>query len=271
MTSPEPNPSPLSGVKVRLAASPQEIDYAQRLRYKIFFEEFGAIATPQVAAEKRDFDIYDDHVDHLITIDESKTLPEEKIIGTYRLLPQKKLPAALEFYTAHEYNIEPLLKSGLNLLELGRSCVQAEYRTRPVMQSLWQGITTYVLERDIDVLFGCACFQGTNVDAIAEQLSYLHHYHLAPPDICPTVLPGTGTTMNLLPKEVIAPHVKRIFNELPVLIKGYLRLGCMIGDGAYIDHQFNSIDVCIIVQKSLLPQKYVKHYTRKPEDSKNKL
>lgn len=268
MTTNDLTSQPRTGIRLRLAETAQEVRAAQRLRYKVFYEEFGAKPNEAVAREERDFDEYDPLTDHIIVVDESQSTIEGQIVGTYRLLRQGRLPKDFPFYTSHEFDISSLLKSGGNLLELGRSCVLPEYRTRPVMQLLWQGISAYVDEHNIDVLFGCASLQGTNVSDVAEQLSYLYHFHCAPEDLCPRVLPHVGVDMNIIPKEQIEPNARRIFSDLPPLIKGYLRVGCMIGNGAYVDNQFNCIDVCIVVPTEQIASRYARHYERKNQKAR---
>jgi putative hemolysin len=146
------------------------------------------------------------------------------------------------------------------VLELGRSCVLPAYRTRPVLQKLWQGIAQYVTQHRIDLMFGCGSLYGTSPADIAAELSYLYHYHLADPSVRPVAQPHRYVDMNLIPKDEI--DVKTTFMKLPPLIKGYLRIGATIGDGAVIDSQWNSIDVCIVMPTSLVTEKYMKHYQR---------
>lgn len=248
-------------ITVRLAQTDAEIDAAQDLRYKVFYEEFGAAPTPEMARLKRDFDKYDAHADHLIVVDETRGPQNARIVGTYRLLDRAVAEKYGQFYTSSEYNIDPILKSGASVLELGRSCVLPEFRTRPVLQLLWQGIADYVLEHGIEMLFGCASFPGTDVKALAKPLSYLYHYHLAPPELCPVALPERYVPMNVIPKEELNP--KEILSTLPPLIKGYLRIGSLIGDGAVVDEQFNTTDVCIMLHTNLVTNHYKKHYERK--------
>lgn len=248
-------------VSVRLAQNPAEIFAAQKLRYQVFYEECGAIPTNSSAMERRDFDKYDDMADHLLAIDPSRgPKPEDYIIGTYRLIRQDRIPSGQSFYTSGEFNIMPFLTCGGKLLELGRSCILAPYRTRQMLQRLWQGITAYVTDHNIDLMFGCASFHGTDVDAIQKQLAYLYHFHRAPKELCPTGIPGRCVDMNRYPKDAL--DQKAIFQTLPSLIKGYLRIGAMIGDGAYIDHQFNTIDVCIVMPTFAMSEKYLKHWER---------
>lgn len=247
-------------IVLRLATSKEEIIQSQKLRYKIFYEEFGSIPSEDIAREKREFDVYDDYADHLIVLDESRDPALGQIVGTYRLFRKERLPENLPFYTGHEFDITPLLTCDARLLELGRSCVLPEYRTKYAMQRLWQGIAEYLSEHQIDLMFGCACLQGTDPLAVSDQLAYLKHYHLAPDELRPCATPDCTDQITLKPKDAIDP--KRVFASLPPLVKGYLRLGAYVGEGAYIDHNFNSIDVCIVLPTHKVTSKYARHYER---------
>lgn len=252
-------------ITVRLAQTDAEIDAAQDLRYKVFYEEYKATPTAEMAAKKRDFDKFDAHADHLVVVDERGGPKNQKIVGTYRLLDREVAEKHGQFYTSDEYNIDPILKSGATVLELGRSCVLPEFRTQPVLQLLWQGIADYVLEHNIEMLFGCASFPGTDPQALARPLSYLYHNHLAPADMRPVALPERYVRMDMIAKEDLNP--REIIRELPPLIKGYLRIGSLIGDGAVIDEQFNTTDVCIMLHTDLVTKHYKKHYERKGNKS----
>lgn len=254
---------PQDTIIVRLAASREEIEASQRLRYTVFYEEFGAIPDEAMAREKRDMDDYDSFTDHLIVLDTGLPAGESQIVGTYRLLRREIAEKHGKFYTSGEYNIDPLLRSGAVLLELGRSCVLAPYRTRPVLQKLWEGIAHYVADHEIGLMFGCASLHGTDVEELAAQLSYLHHYHLATPDLRPRAIEARYVAMDRMAKDDL--DVKRVFASLPPLIKGYLRLGAMIGDGAVVDEQFNTTDVCIVMPTHQVTEKYVNHYRRKTQ------
>ena len=247
-------------ISVRLTNGPREIEEAQRLRYRVFYEELAAAADREMAATRLDRDDFDKYTDHLIVTDDHR--PEgDQIVGTYRLLRQDVAEKFKGFYTSTEFDITPLLNSGSTILELGRSCVMPEYRTRPVLQLLWQGIADYMTNHKIDLLFGCASLHGTDIKNISMPLSYLHHFHLAPEHLRPRALKGRYINMDIIPKEDI--DRKRAFAKLPPLIKGYLRIGAMIGDGAVIDEQFNTTDVCILMQTSMVSSRYRKHYERK--------
>jgi len=143
------------------------------------------------------------------------------------------------------------------ILELGRSCVDAAYRNRATMTMLWRGNAAYVDFYDITLMFGCGSLHGTDPRELALPLSYLYHHHMAPPEFRPVALPERYIDMNLMPKDQI--NAKAALKTLPPLIKGYLRLGGFIGDGAVIDRQWNSVDVSIMVKTDLVTQKYRDH------------
>lgn len=245
----------LGNITVRLARNDDEIKAAQKLRYDIFYTEYGARPIGEMQALGRDFDEFDEYADHLVV------LSDDKIVGTYRLLRNEAAEKAGRFYSAAEYDISRLTGSKLNLVEVGRSCVHADFRTRAVLQLLWQGIAEYVAYHNINVLFGCASFHGTDLQTHANELSFLHHYSHAPDDMCPTALPSLYQNMNLMPKDAV--DAKKALVAMPPLIKGYLRLGGFVGDGAIIDKQFNTIDVSIVVKVGLVSDRYRKHYERK--------
>ncbi len=250
-------------ISVRLACDEREIEAAQRLRYEVFYEEYSATPQEEMRKNRLDIDEYDAYADHLIVVDNSG--PKEKIIGTYRLLQRAGANEVGQFYSSSEYDLSPVLKTQNSLLELGRSCVLAPYRTRPVLQLLWQGIADYITDHDIDLMFGCASLMSTDIKSISKPLSYLYHYHLAPENLRPRAVKGRYINMNIIPQEDI--NARRVFAELPPLIKGYLRAGSCIGDGAVVDEDFNTTDVFIIVQTHLLTDRYRKHYERKIQKS----
>ncbi len=247
-------------LEARLAIDESEIRASQKLRYRIFYDDMGAIPTPDFLAQKREFDKYDDICDHLLIFDHNLGRGADAVVGTYRLIRQNPSESVGGFYSTSEYDIGKILNFPGNLLELGRSCVHEKYRTRPTLQLLWRGIAAYVFHHKIDLLFGCASFPGGNINQHAEAVSYLYHYHLAPEHLRVRTLPHLYADMNLMPKSAIDP--RRALSALPPLIKGYMRLGGFFGDGAFIDRQFNSIDVFVIVQTDLITDKYFKYYER---------
>ncbi len=254
-----------SNLSLRIADSAAELDAVQALRYRVFYDEMGATPEPEAAAARRDRDAYDDVADHMLVIDNTIGSGPEGVVGTYRLIQVEGARKIGRFYTADEYDISQLEQFPGKLLELGRSCVDSGHRTRNVMQFLWQGIAAYVFSNQIDLMFGCASLPGTNPDAVATELTYLYQNHLAPPEVRPRALADRYVSMQRTDPANIDP--RRAIMQLPPLIKGYLRLGGFVGDGAVIDEQFNTIDVAVVVKTDLVTDKYYRHYERQLRDA----
>lgn len=243
-------------LQVRLAETAADIDAVQALRYRVFYDEMGARPTDEMARQRRDFDEFDAHCDHLIAIDH--TLGE--VIGTYRYIRRPTAKILGRFYSEAEYDLSKIVAFPGEILELGRSCVDARARNHATLQMMWRGNAAYVFHHKIDLMFGCASLPGTDPDALAEELTYLHLRHLAPPALRVRALPHRYVAMERLPAEAVNP--RRALALLPPLVKGYLRLGGFVGDGAVIDQQFNTTDVAVVVQTDLVTEKYYRHYER---------
>lgn len=245
---------------VRLAITPAEMDAVQALRFRVFYGEMGAVPDADAAVSGRDRDRYDAVADHLLVIDHAIGSGAEGVVGTYRLIQREAADRLGGFYSAGEYDLGPIQHFSGRILELGRSCVDAAYRNRAAMQLLWRGIAAYVFHHRIDLMFGCASLPGTDPDGLAVELTYLYDNHLAPPALRPRALPDRFIEMRRLRHADTEP--RRALAQLPPLIKGYLRLGGFVGDGAVIDRQFNTIDVAIVVKTDLVTDKYYRHYER---------
>ena len=245
-------------IAIRRAQSEADILAAQALRYTVFYEEFGAKPIGDMAKLKRDYDEFDTLADHLVVTDTDPKSGVETIIGTYRLLKQDQAAKNGNFLTSKSYDLTPLLESGQSLLELSRSCVLPQYRTKPVLQLLWKGIAEYLIEYEIEVMLGCASFLTTDMDAIKQELSYLHHHQLAPKAVRVRAQNDQFQSMDLMDNADI--NVRKSFHNLPPLIKGYLRVGSTIGEGAVIDEQFGTIDVFVSMQTHMIAGRYRKHY-----------
>ncbi len=241
---------------VRLAVSEAEVAAAQTLRYQIFYEEMGAKPSLRMAAHGRDFDEYDAICDHLLVVDHGVSGPPQ-VVGTYRLLRQDVASAHRGFYSAGEYDLSRLIANSRpdsQLLELGRSCVAPAWRNNTTITLLWRGIATYLQRHSIGHMFGCASLHGANPLLHAAELSYLYHNHLAPPELRATALPENHVAMNALSAAAIDPRAAA--RALPPLVKGYLRVGAMVGDGGFIDRQFNTVDVFVVMPVERIASRY---------------
>jgi len=245
-------------LEVRLASSPDDIDAVQALRYKVFYKEMGAVPDQGMRQQERDFDQFDPACDHLIVTDSSCAGSGGSVVGTYRLSRRRNATKTGGFYTSGEYDISAILEQRGEVLELGRSCVAADYRNGHTMALLWRGVAAYVFNYDVAWMFGCASLNGVDINKLALPLSYLHHYHMAPSAIRPRALAERYNAMDKVPRSKIEKRMARAL--LPPLVKGYLRVGCFVGDGAVIDFQFQTIDVCIVIKTDGVAEKYRQHY-----------
>ena len=253
----------LGTLEVRLALGKREVKRAQRLRYRVFYREGTAIADAATMLARRDKDGFDKICDHLLVIDHAGKPSiggKQPVVGTYRLLRQDVAARHGGFYTEDEFDISGLIDrhADLRFLELGRSCVLPRYRNKRTVELLWHGIWSYVRQHRLDVMIGCASFEGTDPERLALPLSFLHHYARAPEGWRAAAHGSRRVEMNRMAREAINP--KAALHELPPLIKGYLRLGAYIGDGAVIDHRFGTTDVLIVMPVAAISARYIEHF-----------
>jgi len=249
---------------VKLASGKEELLAAQRLRYRVFVTELGATG-PTVDHENQvERDDFDGFYDHLLLIDRRRDPASlNHVVGVYRLLRRAVAEAGPGFYSSGEYDLAPLLAQNRNLLELGRSCVDAEIRGGVAMMLMWNALADYVLRHRIDVMFGVASYHGTDLAAIAQSLSWLNQNHLAPPANRVRVRAPHYQSTDLVPAAEI--DVAAAKAQTPGLIKAYLRLGGAIGDGAFVDHAFNTTDVCLVMDTALMSKRHKDAYVRKAD------
>ncbi|MEO1106831.1 MAG: GNAT family N-acyltransferase [Pseudomonadota bacterium] len=239
---------------VKLAETEAELRAAQKLRYDVFVSELGGggdLVDHEAGLEKDRFDPY---FDHMLAYDDGTG----EIIGVYRMLPGERAADIGQFYSEDEYDLSVLKNSGRQLLELGRSCLHKDYRGGSAMYHLWNGLAGYVAERQIEVLFGVASFHGTDVAALAQPLAMLHHNHLAPPDLRVWAQADVFQSMDLVAPQDLDRRAAMV--QVPALIKAYLRLGGFVGEGAFIDHNFNTTDVCLILDTARMNERQRRIY-----------
>ncbi|MDM7458633.1 MAG: GNAT family N-acyltransferase [Paracoccus sp. (in: a-proteobacteria)] len=254
MTRPDP-----AFFQIRLAASDQDLLAAQRLRYRVFVEVLGVSGIRVDHDAKLERDEFDPVVDHLCLIDtrrDAKAL--DHVVGVYRLLPGDRAARFGRFYCDGEYDLTPLRASGRPVLELGRSCVDHDYRGGMAMFLMWNALAEYVLDHGIEILFGVASFHGTDVHMLAPSLSWLHHHHLAPADLRPRARPEGFQRMDLVTPDLLDRREAML--GMPALIKAYLRLGGTVGEGAFIDREFNTTDVFLMMDTSAMSPKHREFY-----------
>ncbi len=228
------------------------------MRYEVFVRELGGGGALVDHANWLEKDRFDPYFDHLLLRDEAR---QGEVVGVYRLLPGSRASEAGGFYSEGEYDLDPLRRTGSNMLELGRSCLHRDYRGGTAMFHLWQALADMLRNDRIELLFGVASFRGTDVVALAHPLSNLHHRHSAPETL--RVRARSYQSMALLPEAEV--DRKRAMIETPALIKAYLRLGGCVGDGAYVDHDFNTTDVCLVMDTARFSERHKSLYRRDAE------
>ena len=243
---------------LRLAETPGDVRAAQSLRYRVFCEEMSAQASKEMRQVRREFDRFDEYCDHVLVVDRASG-SAKSVVGTYRVMRRQGALNRGGFYSAEEFEIDPILAYDGEILELGRSCVDPDYRTGPILQLLWGAIARYVQYYDIRLLFGCASLPSTDPEKLRLPLCYLHHNHLAPPELRARARPHRRLTMGRLAPAQI--NRRQALEAIPPLVKGYLRLGGYVGDGAVIDHDFGTTDLCVVVKTDLITEKYLRRYS----------
>lgn len=245
---------------VRLARSEADLRAAQRLRYAVFVEELGGGGALVDHPNRLERDRFDPFFDHLLLLDIARA-PDDRVVGVYRLLRADQAAQAGQFYSEDEYDLTVLKASGRTLLELGRSCLHPAYRGGMGMYHLWHALAAYVEAHGIEILFGVASFHGTDPGALAAPLSLLHHRHLAPADLHVTARASGRVAIDLIPENDLDRRSAML--AVPALIKAYLRLGGFVGQGAFVDHAFNTTDVCLILDVARMNAGQRAIYTRR--------
>lgn len=230
--------------RIALAETEADLRAAQALRHDVFVKELGA--EQGAGADGLEQDDFDVHCDHMLLFDDAVG----RVVGVYRLMRQEQAENAGRFYSESEYDLTPLKQGGKRLLELGRSCLAPEYRGGAAMYHLWNGLAEFVDRHGIDILFGVASFHGTDTKDLAEPLSLLHHRHLAPEELRAAARAPHGIPMDLVAEDQIDRRAAML--RIPALIKAYLRLGGRVGQGAWVDHAFNTTDVCLVLDTARL-------------------
>ncbi len=132
------------------------------------------------------------------------------------------------------------------------------YRTKRTVELLWQGLWRYVRRHRVDVMIGCASLPGTDPQRLARPLSFLHHFAGAPDTWNASACEMRYVRMDLMRKGDI--DAKSALRQLPALIKGYLRAGAYVGDGAVVDYQFGTTDVLIVMPVSAINSRYTNYF-----------
>ena len=249
-------------LQLRLAATRREVRKIQRLRYRVFT---GARASDGVVpSSRRDKCPFDRACDHLLVVDTAARRDtgevRPKVVGTYRLLRGEIAAAQLGFYSATEFVLDPLLArhSDQRFLELGRSCVHPDFRSRRVIDLLWHGVGLYAAHHRMDVLIGCSSLPGTHTHLLAEPLGFALRHAASPPDWQVVAMPGRRVCTDGLQKAALDPRLA--FLTLPPLMKAYVRAGASFSSEAVVDHAFGTVDLFTVLPLAMAAPRYVAQF-----------
>ena len=230
--------------QVKFAANAAEIAAAQALRYRVFYQENQAVPTPEMVACEQEIDEWDAVAYHVIVLD-NKAEQQPAVVGTLRLTSNERLRPGQKFYTEDAFDLNKLKGHYRRVLELSRYCIHSEGRSGTILMLIWKFAMQFIVEHGYDVMFGCASFQGTEVDQHKDILSYLYQHNLAPDHLMPT--PVIENHVSITGLEIDNAEWDNAKHSVPTLLRGYLKLGAKISDTAIVDHHFNTTFVCIYV------------------------
>lgn len=244
-------------LEVRLASNFREIDEALRLRFEVFNLELneGLLSSYD---RGYDTDQYDAWCDHLIVRD----LQLGQVVGTYRLLRQRTAAQQIGFYSENEFDLTLLKRSasaaGLELLELGRSCIAHTHRTYATINLLWGAIARFSLENGIGLLFGCGSLHVAEPSEVNPIYNYLRERHLAPEHYRVAPVPSCRMALDNHPSTT--DDERNIQRRLSPILRGYLRTGAMICGEPALDQEFGTADVLVLLEMDRLAGRYRHHY-----------
>jgi putative hemolysin len=241
-----------NGLELRLASSRSEKIEAQRLRFEVFNLELQLGLTSSLAIGL-DQDAHDGHCDHLLVVDTDR----DCLVGTYRLLSFDRVPS-FGFYSESEFDLTNVKRSGLRLLELGRSCVALEYRDGRAISLLFRGIAEYLRRTNANALMGCVSIHGTDLPELSTIREMLSQRFLSDPSL--RVYPRRGFDVPPLPRSGAQIDETSVFRSLPPLFRGYLRMGAKVcGPPAY-DRQFGTTDYFVLAKTRDIAGRYSRRF-----------
>ena len=257
------NTSNIIQFECRLIKNKAELFAAQKLRYKVFVDEFGAKVSQANKNRAIETDKFDRYCDHLVLLDKGSAneLSEPKVIGTMRLMESNVAQKNLGFYSAKEFNLDRLLQENMNSLEIGRACVDKSYRSNTAIHFLWLGLANYVRERNISLMFGVASFPGRDSFQFGSALTFLKNKYSAPERFDFKAKSAGYVNMNIVSPNRLDP--KAAVAQIPSLLKSYLRMGAKVSDGAFVDSQFNTVDVGVFLFVDRMSKRYRKFYSQR--------
>ena len=231
---------------LRLAARPEDVRAAQRLRFEVFNLEMREGLSESYAIGL-DVDAFDAVCDHLLVEEVATSL----VVGTYRLQTGAAALRNLGYYSQQEFDFTPFEAARNEIIELGRACVHAQHRNLSVLSLLWKGIAAYARERDAGYLIGCSSLTSQEPREGAAMYRQLESSHLAPEGWRTVPQPS-----HVCPMDAFVEPPPRV----PRLLAAYLSIGARICGPPAIDREFKTIDFLTLMDLKGLPPHIVQKY-----------
>ncbi len=234
---------------IGITKEPKYLEQSFKLRFEDLILEFNKTKK----ANGTDYSKYDNFCEHLVCIDKET----DEVVGSYRIATKKTLKS-VPFVSEEEFNMDNL-KANYNLLEASRAVVKKEYQSTIVMSLLWQAVINYALDNDMDFLFGTASFKGIDPSPYKQAFSYLYYNYLIDEEIMPKATKNKFN-LNFIPKDQI--DIKTVKEKMPVILKGYCLLNAKVAAEGYIDYDFNSVDVLVLLDVKNVNQRILKRFVK---------
>ncbi len=239
---------------IKTITETDELIEALRLRYQIFHREFLGKSRPYGI----DVDEFDFVCDHLAIIEKKS----KKLIGTYRL---NCSTYSNNFYSALEFDLRNILRGPGTKMELGRACIDKDYRRGVVISLLWRGIAEYMVATDSETLFGCASIKTES----PRQAALLYHHFrnesrfrddlLCPPTV-KFSMPNLDLWIKKLNRPMTAEEISEVEGLIPPLCRAYLKAGALLGGEPAYDQDFKCVDFLTILPRELLNRSLWRKY-----------
>jgi putative hemolysin len=241
----------MADFEVKIATEPSEIERAQRLRFQVFNVELNK-GLKSSYERGLDIDEFDPFCNHLLVRD----LKSGDIVGTYRLLLRSQARQHIGFYSEKEFDLAKIKLLDGELMELGRSCARKDFRDRALIPLMWEAIAEQVKKYQVRYLFGCGSLYTTEIDEVAAMFSMLKNKYYAPEAY--RVFPVEGCKFKDLADDVLISDEQALFQKLPSLIKGYLRIGALVCGPPALDAEFGTADFFLLLDFGTLKDAYLK-------------
>jgi putative hemolysin len=249
-------------LEARLALTKKDVRRAQKLRYRVFFEEGGAIPDATARLIRRDVCRFDRVSDHLIVVDKAQVYRDgsPQCVGVYRMLRQEVAERNFGFYSACEFDVESLIaqRPTTRFLEVGRACIASTHRGKHVLELLWRGLWAYARHHGVDAMIGCASLPGADPAAHAAAIRALTG---TSGDRSWRVAPRAGSAAASAEFDSTPPADPRaLLRTLPPLVKGYWRLGATFSPVPVVDRAFNTTDVFVVMPLCQIEERYLQYF-----------